>query len=66
MFVRRFFLVMYVLLAPPLLTAGLYYGSKYLLAATNRTIDPQVLNYAACIEIVVFLLAVLSEAKSRW
>jgi hypothetical protein len=65
-FLRRLLLVIYVLVAPPLLAAALYYASKYLLAATNRTIDPKVLIYAACVEIVVFLVAVLSEARSRW
>ncbi|HZP12976.1 MAG TPA: hypothetical protein VFB36_11200 [Nevskiaceae bacterium] len=64
--IRRLFLLLFVLAAPPLLTAGLYVGSQYLLRVTNRTIDPRVLTYAAVVEFVVFFWVAILEARSRW
>lgn len=64
--IKRIFLLLFVLAAPPLLTAGLYVGSQYLLRATNRTIDPKVLTYAAVIELAVFFWVAILEAKARW
>jgi hypothetical protein len=64
--VRRLFLVLLVLTIPPLLTAGLYYGTNYLLAATNKVVDPEIPVYAAYIEITLFFIVMLLEAKARW
>ena len=63
---KRLMLVIFVLAAPPILTALLYYGTFALLAATNRVIDPQIVQYAAIGEFIVFFLAAFLEARSRW
>lgn len=64
--IKRIFLLLFVLVAPPLLTWGLYVGSQWLLKATQRTIDPQVLTYAAIVEFLVFFWVAFLEARSRW
>ena len=63
---KRLLLVIFVLATPPILTGLLYVGTTTLLAATNRVIDPQVIQYAAVTEFVVFFFAAILEAKSRW
>lgn len=63
---KRLVLVIFVLAAPPILTALLYYGTFALLAATNRVIDPQIVQYAAVGEFVVFFFVAILEARSRW
>ena len=59
-------LIGFVLVVPMLMTAALYFASIMLLHATNRVIDPQILWYAAAIELPVFLLFAVLEAKGRW
>jgi hypothetical protein len=56
----------FVLVAPPAMTALLYAMSEVLLVATHRVIAPPVLWYAAAIELPVFLLFAVLEAKNRW
>ena len=63
---RRFSLVGFVLIAPPLMTALLYAASQTLLHATNRVIEPQILWYAAIIELPVFFIFAVLEVKNRW
>jgi hypothetical protein len=63
---KRLLLLIFVLAAPPTLTALLYYGTFALLSATNRVIDPQIVQYAAVAEFVVFFLIAILEARSRW
>lgn len=63
---KRLMLAIFVLATPVVLTGLLYLATNALLAATNRVIDPQVVQYAAAIEFVVFFLIALSEARSRW
>jgi hypothetical protein len=63
---RRLSLVGFVLVAPPLMTGLFYVGSKFLLHATSRTIEPQILWYAAVIELPVFFVFAVLEAWSRW
>jgi hypothetical protein len=63
---HRLSLVVFVLVAPPLLTAVFYIGSKYLLQATRRAIAPEVLWYAAAIEFAIFFFMAVLEARSRW
>ena len=63
---RRFSLVGFVLVAPPLLTGLFYVGSQFLLRATSRTIEPQVLWYAAAIELPVFFVFAVLEVWNRW
>jgi len=60
------FLIVFVLAVPPLITATLYFASTTLLHATQRVIDPQILWYAAAIELPVFLFFAVLEAKNRW
>jgi hypothetical protein len=63
---RRFFLVVFVLVAPPLMTAAFYGGSKYFLRTTHRVIAPDVLWYAAAVELAIFFIVAVLEARSRW
>ena len=63
---KRLLLVIFVLAAPPLLTALLYWGTGALLAATNRVIDPAIVRLAAGVEFMAFLLVAVLEAKDRW
>jgi len=63
---RRALLVGLVLIAPPAVTALLFVASQGLLHATNRMIDPQFLWYAAAIELPVFLVFAVLDAKNRW
>ncbi|MGD0189716.1 MAG: hypothetical protein ABSD74_03125 [Rhizomicrobium sp.] len=63
---RRAVLVVLTVIVPFLLTYLLYAGSQYLLTATSRTIDPQILWYASGAELLAFLFVAVLEAKSRW
>ncbi|HEY5337454.1 MAG TPA: hypothetical protein VIJ85_04565 [Rhizomicrobium sp.] len=63
---KRLLLVIFVLVAPAVLTDLLYIASTALLAATNRVIDAQILQDAAIIEFVVFFFVAILEARSRW
>ena len=63
---KRLLLVIFVLAAPVILTGLLYLGTNALLAATNRVIDPQIVQYAAAIEFGVFFFIASLEARSRW
>jgi hypothetical protein len=63
---KRLLLVIFVLAAPPLLTALLYWGTGALLAATNRVIDPGIIRLAAGVEFMAFLFVAVLEAKDRW
>ena len=63
---RRVWLLVFVLVAPPLTTAILYAASQFLIHATNRIIEPEILWYAAAIELPVFFVFAVLEAKNRW
>ena len=63
---RRLSLFGFVVIAPPVMTALLCGASWFLLIATHRVIDPRVLWYAAAIELPLFLLFAVLEAKNRW
>jgi hypothetical protein len=63
---KRVLLVIFVLAMPVILTALLYWGTLALLAATNRVIDPNVIDYAAIAEFLAFLWVGILEARSRW
>ncbi|HWD50625.1 MAG TPA: hypothetical protein VG309_11905 [Rhizomicrobium sp.] len=63
---KRLFLVIFVLVVPVILTALLYLGTNTLLHATNRVIDPQIVNGAAVVEFVLFFLMSLPELRNRW
>jgi|GraSoiStandDraft_29_1057270.scaffolds.fasta_scaffold338184_2 uncharacterized membrane protein len=64
--VRKMALTGFVVVVPVIMTAALYFASIMLLHATNRMIDPQILWYAAAIELPVFLFFAVLEAKGRW
>ena len=64
--VRRLLLIVAVLVMPVVATAAIYLATVYLLQATNRTIDPQVLHYSAMAEYAVFLLIAVLDVKNRW
>ncbi len=64
--VRRLSLAAFVLIAPPFVCALLYMGTQLLLQASHRIIAPQFLWYAAVVELPIFLLVAVLEAKSRW
>jgi hypothetical protein len=59
-------LIGFVLVAPPLMTALLYVVAQTLLHATNRAIQPEILCYAAAIELPVFFVFAVLEAWNRW
>ncbi|HEX3808130.1 MAG TPA: hypothetical protein VHW02_00395 [Rhizomicrobium sp.] len=63
---KRLLLIVFVLATPPVLTILLYHGTNALLAATNRVIDPQIVQGAAVAEFFIFLLIAFLEAKNRW
>lgn len=63
---RRLSLFGFVVVAPLVMTALLYGANRFLLTATHRVIDVRVLCYAAAVELPVFLLFVVLEAKNRW
>jgi hypothetical protein len=65
-FVRRTFLLAMLFAVPPLLTWLLYFASTYLLNATSRTIDPQILFYAAIFEMLAFFFVAVLEVRARW
>jgi hypothetical protein len=64
--VRRLVLIIVVLAVPPVLTAALYYGTQYALAASHKMVDPQILYYATIAELVAFFLVMLLELRARW
>jgi hypothetical protein len=64
--VRRLSLVGLVLVVPPLLAVVLCAATIVLLHTTNRVIDPQILWYAAAIELPVFFFFAVLEVKDRW
>jgi hypothetical protein len=55
-----------VFVAPVVMTALLYAASEFLLHTTHRVIDPRILWYAGAIELPVFFLFAVLEAKNRW
>lgn len=63
---RRFFLMLYFLLVPPLISLAFYVGSKYLLAATNKAIDEQSLDLVVLGGLVFFYFLAFLEIRSRW
>jgi hypothetical protein len=63
---RRLSLIGFVLIAPPLMTGLLYVASQTLLHATNRVIQPEILWYAAIIELPVFFVFAVLEVWNRW
>lgn len=63
---KRLWLIIFVLIAPVVMTVLLNWTARALLAATNRVIDPQILQYAAIAEFAVFLFIAVLEAKNRW
>ena len=63
---KRLLLVILVLTLPAALTALLYWATGALLAATNRVIDPQIIQLAAVLEFAAFTFVALLEARDRW
>jgi hypothetical protein len=63
---RRLLLILLVVMVPALFTWLTFRGSQLLLAATSRTVDPQVLTYAAVTEFIVFTWVAILEARARW
>ena len=63
---RRALLVGLVLIAPSAVTALLFVASEAMLHATHRVVEPQLLWYAAAIELPVFLVFAVLDAKNRW
>ena len=63
---RRFFLILYFLLLPPIISLAFYAGSKYLLAATYRTIDERTLDFIVLGGLAFFYVLVFLEVRSRW
>ena len=63
---RRFFLVIVCIGAPPLAALGLWYATQYYLAYSHKFIAPETLHYAFLGELGIFYVAALMELRSRW
>ena len=63
---RRLLLLVLMFAVPVVVTAAIYLLSIFLLQVTNRTIEPQVLHYAAIVEYAAFLLLAVLEVRNRW
>lgn len=63
---RRLSLAAFALAGPPAAAALIYAASTALLHATHRIIDPQILWYAAAIELPIFFFFAVLEAKNHW
>ena len=63
---RRLSLVAFALVAPPFAAVLLYAATTELLHVTHRMIDPQIMWYAAAIELPVFFFFAVLEAKNHW
>jgi hypothetical protein len=63
---KRLLVVILVLTVPATLTALLYWATGALLAATNRVIDPQIVQLAAVLEFAAFTFVAVLEARDRW
>ena len=64
--VKRVALIALLLCVPLLFTAAMYAATRLLLNATSRTIDPQILWYAAAIELLLFFFVGVLEVRDRW
>jgi hypothetical protein len=64
--VRRGFIVLLVLVIPPLLATLMYRFTGYAITATNHAIDPMVLTLAWYAEIAAFAFVAILEARDRW
>jgi hypothetical protein len=65
-FVRRVFIVLLVLVIPPVLATLVYRVTSYAITATNHAIDPMVLTLAWYAEIAAFAFVTILEARDRW
>lgn len=63
---RRTLLIVFFLVAPPLLAWLLNIGTRYLLVETNRVVNDTCLLYAALVETAVFYWGAFMEVKDRW
>ena len=63
---RRLVLIAVVLVVPVVAVALLYEVTIYVLAHTQRTIEPGILRLASGVEYAAFLFITLIEAKNRW
>jgi hypothetical protein len=66
LFVKRVFIVLLVLVIPPLLATLLYRVTSYAVTATDHAIDPLVLTLAWYAELVAFIFVAILEARDRW
>lgn len=62
---RRPWLLALLAIPPPLMIALLCVADRPLHAA-NRIIDPEILWYAAALELPVFFVFAVPEARNRW
>ena len=65
-FVKRVFIVLLVLVIPPLLATLMYGVTRYAITATNHAIDPLVLTLAWYAELAAFIFVAILEARDRW
>ena len=63
---RRLFLLIFCIGAPPLAASGLGYATQYYLAYSHKFIAPETLHYAFFGELGIFYVAALMELRSRW
>ncbi len=63
---RKFILLVFLVAGPPAMTAAFYIGTRYMLAATSRTIDRGTFDAITLAEIVLFYFGAFLEVRSRW
>jgi hypothetical protein len=63
---RRVFIVLLVLVIPPVLATLMYRVTDYAITATNHAIDPRVLTLAWYAELAAFVFVAILEARDRW
>ncbi len=66
LYLKRFFLLIMVLVVPVALTAGSYVGAEYMLVETHRFIAPQTMRLVTIVEFAVFFFIAVLEARARW
>lgn len=62
----RILIVAFVIAVPVVIVAALYVLTLFVLKATQRTIDPQIVQMASAAEYIAFLFLALIEARNRW
>ncbi len=63
---KRAFLLVMVLVVPPLLTGLSYDAARFVLDETHRGIAPGVVRLVSVCEFILFFIIAVFEARARW